>query len=154
MGWRGGCLAAELVRSTVCYYCLAGGSDLVLFARRSRQVWGFRAGAGSRSSLPSRPSRCVLQVVPSRCPFPSPAGTPFHAVCALRGLGLVVLRVRAACPLGVAALVLPRRTRLFPPPRLVRLACTLCAFLAQGAGRAVPGGSGPSAFPAPVPCSA
>ena len=50
MGWRGGCLAAGLVRSTVCYYCLGGCSTLVVCARRSRQVWGVGAGAGSRFS--------------------------------------------------------------------------------------------------------
>ena len=38
MGWRGSCLAAELVRSTVCYYCLGGCSALVLCARPSRLV--------------------------------------------------------------------------------------------------------------------
>ena len=115
MGWRGGCLAAGLVRSTVCYYCLGRCSALIVCARRSRQVWEVRAGAGSCSSVPSRPSRCVLRVVPSGCPFPSPAGTPFHAVCAFRGLGLVALRVRAARLLGVGALVLPRCTHQPPP---------------------------------------
>ena len=107
MGWRGGCLAAGLVPSTVCYYCLGGCSALVVCARRAGQVSGVGAGAGSRLSLPSRPSRCMLWGVPSGCPFPSPAGMPF---------GPVALRVCAACLLRVCALLLPLRTHLFPPP--------------------------------------
>ena len=47
MGWRGGCLAVRLVRSTVCYYCLAGCSALVLCARRSQLAWGVGADASS-----------------------------------------------------------------------------------------------------------
>ena len=62
-GWRGGYLAAELVRSTVCYYCLGGCTALVLCARRSRQVPGVGAGAGSRvSPLPSLPSPALFTV--------------------------------------------------------------------------------------------
>ena len=116
MGWRVGWLAAGLVRTTACYYCVGGCSPLVVCARRSRQVWGVGNGAGSRSSLPSRPSRCVLRVVPSRCPFPSPAGTPFHAVCVFRGLSPIALWVRAAFPFGVGALVLPQHAHPSPPP--------------------------------------
>ena len=105
------------------------------------------------SSLPSRAARCVLRVVPPGCPFPSPAGTPLHAVYAFRGLGPVVLRVRAAFPLLVCALVLPRRTRL--PTRLGQcVARALRAVPEQGARRALPGGWCPSTLPAPVPCSA
>ena len=47
MGWRRRCLAAGLVRSTVCYYCLGGCSALVVCARRSRLAWGVGAGADS-----------------------------------------------------------------------------------------------------------
>ena len=101
------------------------------------------------SSLPSRPSQCVSRVVPPGCPFPSPAGTPLHAVCAFRGLGPVALWVRAACLLPVCALVLPRPTRLLPPRGRCGARNTV-----QGAGRAVPGGSCSSGFPDPVPCSA
>ena len=46
-----------------------------------------------------------------------------------------------------------RGVRPSPPPR-VGVACALPAVLVQGASRAVQGGSCPSAFPAPVPCSA
>ena len=41
-----------------------------------------------------------------------------------------------------------------PPPPWVGVARALRAVPVQGAGRAVPGGSCPSAFPAPIPCSA
>ena len=68
------------------------------------------------SSLPLHPLWCVLRVVLPGYPFPSPAGTPFHAVCAFRRLGVVALRVRAACPLLVCALVLRRRSRPAPHP--------------------------------------
>ena len=106
---------AVLLGWAVCHYCHGGcsASGCVCAA--------LAAGLGGQDrcrlsllplgpSLPSRPSRCVLLVVPSGCPFPSPAGTPFHAVSAFRGLDLVALRVRAACPLGVRALVLLQRT--------------------------------------------
>ena len=115
------------------------------------------AGLGGRGrcrfrSLPSRPSRSVLRVVLPVCPFPSPAGTPFHSVCAFRRLGPLALRVRAACSSGGGALMLPRGSPR--PPFRVGVARALSAVPVQGAGRAVPGGSCPSAFPAAVPCSA
>ena len=50
MGRRGGCLAAGLVRSTVCYYYLGGCSALVVCARRWQNGPGGWAGAGSRFS--------------------------------------------------------------------------------------------------------
>ena len=69
-----------------------------------------------RFLLPAlRVPRCVLRAVPSGCPLPSLANTPFHAVCAFRELGLVALLVVPACPLRVCALALPRRP-LPPPP--------------------------------------
>ena len=64
-----------------------------------------------------RVPRCVWRAVPSGCPLPSLAGTPFHAVCAFRELGPVALLVVPACPLRVCALALPRR--LLPPPWVV-----------------------------------
>ena len=67
----------------------------------------------SRFPLPApRVPRCVWRAVPSGCPLPSHAGTPFHAVCAFRELGPVGLLVVPACPLRVCALALPRH----PPP--------------------------------------
>ena len=53
----------------------------------------------SNFPLPApRVPRCVWRAVPSGCPLPSPAGTPFHAVCAFCGLGPVALLVVPACP--------------------------------------------------------
>ena len=105
----------------------------------------------SRFPLPApRFLRCVWRAVPSGCPLPSLAGTPFHAVCAFRELGPVALLVVPACPLRVCALALPRRP--LPPP-LGGVACAPRAVPALGAGRAVPRGPCPSACPAPVPCS-
>ena len=105
----------------------------------------------SRLSLPApRVPRCVWRAVPSGCPLPSLAGTPFYAVCAFRALGPVALLVVPACPFCVSALALPRRPL---PPLLGGVACAPRAVPALGAGRAVPGGPCPSACPAPVPCS-
>ena len=95
--------------------------------------------------------RCVWRAVPSGCPLPSLADTPFNAVCAFRDLGRVALLVVPACPLRVCALALPRR--LPPPPPLRGVACASRAVPALGAGRAVPRGRCPSTCPAPVPCS-
>ena len=65
-----------------------------------------------RSPSPApRSARCVWRVVPSGCPLPSPAGRPFHAVCAFSGHGPVALLVFPACPLRVCALALSRRPR-------------------------------------------
>ena len=105
----------------------------------------------SRFPLPApRVPRCVWRAVPPRCPLPSLAGTPFHAVCAFRALGPVALLVVPACPFPVCALALPRRPL---PPLLGGVACAPPAVTALGAGRAVPRGPCPSACPAPVPCS-
>ena len=105
----------------------------------------------SRSPLPApRVPRCVWRAVLSGCPLPSLAGTPFHAVCAFRELGLVALLVVPACPLRVCALALPRRPL---PPLLGGVACAPRAVPTLGTGRAVPRGPSPHACPAPVPCS-
>ena len=97
-----------------------------------------------------RVPRCVRRAVPSGCPLPSLAGTPFHAVCAFRALGPVALPVVPACPFRVCALALSRCP--LPPP-LGGVARASRAVPALGAGRAVPLGPCPSACPAPVPCS-
>ena len=121
MGWRGGCLATGLVRRSVCHYCLGGCSALFVCARRLRPVWAVWAGAGScvsplPPSLPPRSPRCLLRVVPVGCPLPSPAGTPFYAVCVFRVLGPVAFPVFPACSLRVCALALLRRPRASPLP--------------------------------------
>ena len=105
----------------------------------------------SRSPLPApRVPRCVWRAVPSGCPLPLLAGTPFQAVCAFRELGPVALLVVPACPLRVCALALPRRPLPLP---LGGVACAPRAVPALGADRAVRRGLCPSACPAPVPCS-
>ena len=105
----------------------------------------------SRFPLPApRVLRCVWRAVPSGCPLPSLAGTPFDTVCAFRALGPVALLVVPACPLRVCAPALPRRA--LPPP-LGGVACAPCAVTALGAGRAVPRGPCPSACTGPVLCS-
>ena len=105
----------------------------------------------SRFPLPApRVPRCVWRAVPSGCPLPSLAGTPFHTVCAFRALGPVALLVVPACRFRVCAPALPRRP--LPSP-LGGVACAPRVVPALGAGRAVPLGPCPSACPAPVPCS-
>ena len=102
-------------------------------------------------TLPApRVPRCVWRAIPSGCPLPSFAGTPFHAVCAFRALGSVALLVVPACPFRVCALALSQ-CPLPPPPGGVARASRVVPAL--GAGRAVPRGPCPSACPAPVPCS-
>ena len=103
------------------HYCLGGRSAPSVCARRSRPV---RGGSGRhlasclfRFPLPApRVPRCVWRAVPSGCPLPSLAGTPFHAVCAFRALGPVALPVVPACPFRVFALALSRCPL---PPRWV-----------------------------------
>ena len=105
----------------------------------------------SRFPLPApRVPRCVWRAVPSGCPLPSLAGTPFHTFCAFRALGPVALLVVPACPFRVCALALPRCP--LPSP-LGGVACAPPVVPALGAGRAVPTGPCPSVCPAPVPRS-
>ena len=99
-----------LVRGAMRHYCLGGCSALVVFVRCSRPVrggWGqCRVLCLPRFPLPApRFLRCVWRAVPSGSPLSSLAGTPFHAVCAFRGLGPVTLLVSPACSLCVCALV-------------------------------------------------
>ena len=136
VGWRGGCLALGLVRGAMRHYCLGGCSALVVCARCSRPVWGSRGWCRelcfSRFPLPApRFLRCVWRAVPSGCPFSLLAGTPFHAVCALRGLGPVALLVFRMCPLWVCALALSRHPRPLPSPGW----CGACTSRGPGAGR-------------------
>ena len=141
--WRCAPLLAWRVQCPVCV-CAAlaagsGGSGRYLVLCPSR----FPLSA-------PRVPRCVWRAVPSGCPLPSLAATPFHVVCAFCALGPVALLVAPACPLRVCALALPRRPL---PPLLGGVACAPRAVLALGVGRAVPRGPCPSVCPAPVPCS-
>ena len=64
------------------------------------------------SSPPSRPPRCVLRVVPSGCPFPLLAGTPFHAVSPSDGVALakvVMMRMSSDVPRDKVLQQAPRR---------------------------------------------
>ena len=99
------------------------------------------------ASLVVRVAGCAARFsLPFACRYAIPCG-----LC-IPGLGLVAPWVRAACPLLVCALVVPRRTP--PPPTRVGVACAVRAVPVQCPGRAVARGSCPSKFPAPVPCSA
>ena len=137
------------------HYCLGGCSAPPVCARRSRLARGVRAGTWCCVSLVSpflapRVLRYVWRAVLSGCPLPLLAGTPIHGVCAFRALGPVALLVVPACPLRVCALALPQRPL---PPLLGGVACAPRAVPALGAGRALPRGLCPSAYPAPVHCS-
>ena len=82
---------------------------------RFRRGWGrCRVLCLPRFPLPApRFLRCVWRAVPSGCPSSSLAGTPFHAVCALGGLGPVALLVLP----GVLCVCVPSRSRgVHPPP--------------------------------------
>ena len=105
----------------------------------------------SRFPLPApRVPRCMWRAVPSGCPLPSLAGTPFQAVCAFCELSPVALLVVPACSLWC---VRSRSRGVRPPPPLGGVACARCAVPALDAGRAVPRGPCHSACPAPAPCS-
>ena len=116
MGWRRGCLAAGLVRSTVCYYCLGGCSALILCARRSWQVWEVWSDAGSLFS----PRAAPLPRIPrGACGGLSSPGVPSlhplvrHSMRSVNSAGSVWLpfwsapRVRwewvCSCPSGIRA---------------------------------------------------
>ena len=68
--------------------------------------------------------------------------------------GSVRLPFRSASRVSCVCVRLYSRGVRASPPPWVGVACALRAVLVQGAGRAVPGSSCASAFPAPVPCSA
>ena len=136
VGWRGGCLAVGLVRGAMRHYYLGRCSAPSVCARRSRPVrrgWGWcRVFCLPRIPLPApRFLRCVWRALPSGCSLSSLAGTPFHAVCALRGPGPVALLVFPACPLCVCALALLRR----PPPPPSPGWCSARTSRGHGAGR-------------------
>ena len=139
-GWDVAQCATTALAGAVPRPCVRG-------ARRRFGGLGPVPGVVSLPFPPPRPACPALRVaeIPSRCPLPSLAGTPFHTVCTFREFGPVALLVVPACPLRVCALP--------PPPPLGGVACAPRAVPALGAGRAVPRGPCPSACPAAVPCS-
>ena len=151
MGWRRGCLDEGLVRSTVCYYCLGGCSALGVRGARGRA-----RGSGPVPVL-APPFPCVPR---SACGGLSrPVVASLHlpvrsSMRSVRSAGSVRLRFESAprvrwvwmrwCSRGVRA----------SSPLQVGVVRALRAVRVQGTCRAVPGGSCPSLFPDPVPCSA
>ena len=102
------------------------------------------------------PFPCVLAVRVAGCPVrvSLPLACRYAIPC-----GLCVLQARSGCPLGPhcvsVACEYARAPAAYalPPPR-VDVARARRAVLVQDTGRAVPGGSCPSVFPSPSPCSA
>ena len=157
MGWRGGCLAAGLVCSTVCYYCLGGCSALVVCARRSRLVWGVGAGAGSCFSTWAPP--CPRVPRGACCGLSRPDASYLclpvrHSMRSVRSAGSVSLPFRSTPRVRCVCVRSCSRGVRAPPPLRVGVARTLRTVLVQAAGSAVPHSLCPSAFPARVPCSA
>ena len=157
LGWCGGCLAVGLVRGTVCHYCLGRCSAVVVCVRRSRQVWGYGAGAGSRvSPVPPPPSSALpVLCVAGRFLRVSLIIARWYAI----PCGLCVLRARSSRPSGsprvpVACVCVraPAVSAPFPPAR-AGVARAPRVVPVQGAGRAVPCGSCHSTFPTAVPCA-
>ena len=142
MGWRGGCLAVGLVRSTVCYYCLGGCRTLVVCARRSRLAWG--VGAGSCVSpwappcprVPREACRGLSRPGVSSLCLPVP-----HSTRSVRSAGSVQFpfgsapRVRCVCARSCCRGV--RASHLLR----VGMVRALRAVLVQGAGMAASGNS-------------
>ena len=146
-----------LVPSTVCYYCLGGCSAQVVCARRSRLAEGVGAGAGSCFSpwappCPRVPRGACSEL--SRPGVPSLCLPVRHSMLSVRPAGSVQLpfgsapRVRCVCVCSCSRGVRP------PPFTGLVWRAHYAPIPVQGAGRAVPGGLCPSAFPSPVPCCA
>ena len=155
-GWRRDCLAAGLVRGSVHQYCLGGCSALFLCAWRSPPAWGFgpvRVYVYSPPP-PSRPTFPALRV----------AGPPVQVSLTIARwyaipCGLCVPRAWSGCPSGIPCVpfvcVCARALAVSVPflPPLVCVARAPRVVPVQGAGRAVPCGLYPSAFPASVCCA-
>ena len=159
MGWRGGCLAAGLVRSAVRHFCLGGCSALLVCARRSRQIG--RAGPVPLLVAPPPPPSLSLPRVPRgacsglpRPGVPCPRLLVRHSMWSVRSASSVRLPFR--CAPRVRCVFVCSRTRggRVSPPFHCRLARALREVPSQVASKAVPGSSCPSAFPARIPCSA
>ena len=121
MGLVRGAVRTTALAAAVPWSCVRGTHD---------RFGGLRSVPGVASSPFSLPAlrfpRCVWRAVPSGCPLPSLARTPFHAVCAFRGLGPVALLVFPACALCVCV---RSRSHGAPPPRRKHLARPPCLAL-------------------------
>ena len=155
-GWRGGCLAAGLVRGAVRHYCPGGCNALFMCARRSRPVRGelgrCRVLCLPRFPLPApRFPRCAWRAVPSGCPLSSLAGC--HSMRSVCSAGSV--RLPFWYSPRVPCLCVRSRSRgvRAPPPPWVGVVRAPHAVPVLGAGRAVPRGACPFACSALVPCS-
>ena len=145
----------ELVRSAVPHYCLGGCSALFVCVRRSRQIRGDGTRAGSPSPSPLFPASLVpLAVRVAGCPVRvSLSFACWYAI----PCGLCIPGARSSCPSGlhrVLVCVCARAPAVCTLSPLVGPTCALRAVPVQGAGKAVPGGSCPSTFPALMPCFA
>ena len=165
-GWHGGCPAPGLMPTTVCYYYLGGCSALVVCARRTALVgavpWscvrGARGRSGGSGPVPvlappfprgPRSERCGL----SRPGVPSLRLPVLHSMRSVRSAGSVSLPFGSApCVCWVWVRSCSCSVRACPPPA-GWMWCLLRALLVQGASRALPDGSRPSAFPVLVPYS-
>ena len=152
MGWCAVCLAAGPVCGSVRHYWLGGCSALFVCARRLRQVWGAGAGAGfCVFPVPLLPPR----VLRAACGGSSRTLARWYAI----PCGLCVPRAWSGCPSGIPrvsfACVCARALAASAPflPTWVGVARAPRVVPVQGAGRAVPCGPCPSAFPASVSCA-
>ena len=141
LGWRGGCLAAGLMRGAVRHYCLGRCSALIVCARRLRPVRGGLAPVPGFVSSPVPPSRPVFPVLRA-------AGRPVQVCLTLTRwyaipCGLCVPGAWSGCPSGIpcvsfacaCARALAASVPLLPPRVGVARAPRVVPVL--GAGRAV-----------------
>ena len=158
MDSRRGCLAAGLVRSTVATTALAAAVPWCCVRGARGTSGGPRPVLVLASPLGLLPALASLAVRVAGCP--AWVSLPFACRYAIP-FGLCVPRARSACPLGprrvsVACVCAPAPAAYAPlpppPPPKVDVARALRAVPVQGTDGPVPGGSCPSAFPAPVPC--
>ena len=135
-------LAGALPSSCVCdARARSGGSGPVM-------VLSFPLGLlPPLAYLAVRVAGCPIRVsLPLACWYANPCGLYLPRARSGRPSGPHRVPVACACAHAPAAFA--------PPPPRVGVARAARAVLGQGARRAVQGGSCPSAFPAPVPCSA
>ena len=150
MGWRGGSLAAVLVRGAVHHYCVGQCSALFVCGRHSRQVRGDEASPPLillfLTPLLVRVAGCPVRVfLALSCWYATPC-----SLCVQSAQSDYPSDARRV-PVVLCAVALPRCAHSSP---LVSMTRALGAVPVQGAGRTCTGGPCSSAFPAPVRCSA